>query len=100
MLLGQLGDGTTTSTANPVAPIGVSGAIAIDAGGLTACAVVTGGLVTTDAPMDIWIDDATGRVVKATFNTSSSAGETSWQMDLSDYGVAVSITRPAVGAKG
>ncbi len=63
-------------------------------------AVITGGLVTTDAPMDIWIDDATGHVVKATFNTTSSAGETSWEMDLSDYGVAVSITRPAVGAKG
>lgn len=63
-------------------------------------AVITGGLVTTDAPIDLWIDDATGHVVKATFNTTSSAGQTSWEMDLSDYGVAVSITRPPVGAKG
>jgi len=55
---------------------------------------ITGGLVTDDAPMDLWIDQATGHVVTAEFATVSDEGETSWRMDLSDYGVDVAITRP------
>lgn len=63
-------------------------------------AAVTGGLVHDDAPMDLWIDDASGHVVKATFDTTSQAGVSNWQMDLSDYGVAVAITRPEPDPKG
>ncbi len=60
---------------------------------------VTGGLVSDDAPMDLWIDRASGHVVTAEFATVSDEGETSWRMELSDYGVAVAITRPP-GAPG
>lgn len=64
-------------------------------------AAITGGLVSADAPMDVWIDQASGHVVTAEFATVSDEGDTSWHMDLSDYGVDVPITRPAgVGGAG
>lgn len=60
----------------------------------TRLAAITGGLVADDAPMDIFIDQATGHVVTAQFATVSDEGDTQWRMDLSDYGVDVTITRP------
>ncbi|MEZ5409185.1 MAG: LppX_LprAFG lipoprotein [Acidimicrobiales bacterium] len=65
----------------------------------TRLSAITGGLVTDDAPMDLWIDQATSQVVTAEFVTVSDEGETSWHMDLSDYGADVAITRPP-GAPG
>lgn len=60
----------------------------------TRLAAITGGLVADDAPMDIWIDQATGHVVTAQFATVSDEGDTQWRMDLTDYGVDVTVTRP------
>jgi LppX_LprAFG lipoprotein len=86
----------------------------------TRLAAITGGLVHNDAPIDVWIDQASGHVVTAEFTTAGTGttgnagtrgttgtdttgttgttgtdGETSWHMDLSDFGVEVAITRPA-----
>ncbi len=67
----------------------------------TRLGAITGGLVTDDAPMDVWIDRASGHVVTAEFATVSDEGDTSWRMDLSDYGVDVTVTRPpGVGGAG
>ena len=60
-------------------------------------AAITGGLVTDDAPIELWIDRDTGHVVEATFQSASDGGTSSWRIELSDYGAEVTITPPDLG---
>ena len=60
-------------------------------------AVITGGLVTDDAPIELWIDRDTGHVVEATFESTTDGENSNWRMELSDYGAEVTITPPDLG---
>jgi lipoprotein LprG len=61
-------------------------------------AVITGGLVSTDSPIELWIDTETGHVVEAAFQSTTDGGTTDWRMELSDYGADVTISPPPLGA--
>jgi lipoprotein LprG len=63
-------------------------------------AAITGGLVHDDAPIDLWLDIDTGRVLVAVFDTVTGAEPSKWRMELSDYGAEVVITRPELGSGG
>src|SRR5262245_21766007 len=53
---GQLGDGTTTNTENPVDVAGVGNAVAVSAGGRHACALLD------DATLHCWGDNGFGQL--------------------------------------
>ncbi len=60
-------------------------------------AVITGGLVDEDVPIELWIDRETGQVLEATFDSTTEGDTSSWRMELSDYGAEVTITPPDLG---
>ncbi len=60
-------------------------------------AVITGGLVGDDVPIELWIDSETGQVLEATFESTTQGEISSWRMELSDYGADVTITPPDLG---
>lgn len=57
-------------------------------------AVITGGLVTEEALLDLWIDAVDGVVVRASFETTTPAGVTGWELELFGYGEEVEVTPP------
>ena len=58
--VGQLGDGTTTSRSTPVAVQGLTGAVAVSAGGSSACAL------RVDHTVVCWGDNAEGELGNGT----------------------------------
>ncbi|MDH3683241.1 MAG: LppX_LprAFG lipoprotein, partial [Acidimicrobiia bacterium] len=63
-------------------------------------AVLTGGLVTEESEVDLWIDIETSRVVEARFDLSIDGAESSWRMTISDYDAEVTIVPPELAAAG
>jgi lipoprotein LprG len=60
--------------------------------------VITARLVRNqDVAVDIWIHPVTGLVTAAEFTTSTSDGDTSWVLELRDYGDSFEIEPPDVG---
>lgn len=60
--------------------------------------VITAGLVTgTDIEIDLWIDMVTALVAVVEFTTDLGAGETHWEVRLSDYGETFDISPPPDG---
>lgn len=62
--------------------------------------VLTGGLVATDAEVDLWIDAATGRVAELAFDLPIGDAVSTWKVAISDYNADVIITAPELGATG
>src|SRR6185295_4934700 len=63
---GQLGDGTKTSRSTPVAVQGLTGAVAVSAGGTAACALLA------DHTVACWGDNSEGALGNGTFVSSST----------------------------
>lgn len=62
--------------------------------------VLTGGLVATEAEVDLWIDAATGRVAELQFDLLIGDQVSTWKVAISDYNADVIITAPELGATG
>ena len=48
-------------------------------------------------PMDLWLDTATGHIVRLEFSTVGEAGSSDWVITLSGFGESVQIEPPAAG---
>lgn len=62
--------------------------------------VLTGGLLTEETEVDLWIDEGTSRVVEARFDLPVAGGVSSWTMTIGDYDAAVDILPPDVRPDG
>jgi alpha-tubulin suppressor-like RCC1 family protein len=62
-IVGQLGTGDTTDSYTPISVTGLSGVVAVQAGGFHNCAIITGGTV------QCWGDNALGQVGDGTLAT-------------------------------
>jgi len=62
--------------------------------------VLTGGLVTSETDVDLWIDRETERLSEVRFELALEQGVSSWQMTIDDYGADVTIEPPEVGSAG
>lgn len=60
--------------------------------------VLTGGLVTEETDIDLWIDVDSSRVVEARFDLPTDDSVSNWLMTISDYDAEVSITPPDLGS--
>jgi hypothetical protein len=49
------------------------------------------------APVDIWLDSATGHITRLEFSTQADAGQSDWVITLSQFDQPVQIEPPAVG---
>jgi len=59
---------------------------------------LTAGLVPgQSAPMDLWLDAATGRIARLEFSTVGDEGGSDWVITLYGYGEPVDIAPPEVG---
>lgn len=62
--------------------------------------ILTGGLVATDAEVDLWIDTATGLVTELQFDLPVGDQVSTWTVVLGNYNAEVIITTPELGATG
>ncbi len=62
--------------------------------------VLTGGLVDEASVVDLLIDAETGEIGVVTFDVGDGDELTSWVLTITDYGVAVTITIPALASIG
>jgi lipoprotein LprG len=59
---------------------------------------ITAGLAAGQAvPIDIWLDAATGHIVRLEFSTVSDTGRSDWVIVMSDFGAPVTIEAPEGG---
>lgn len=61
-------------------------------------AVLTGGLVTEESDVDLWIDVDSSRVVEARFDLVIDEAESMWRMTIGDYDAEVTIVAPELAA--
>lgn len=62
--------------------------------------VLTGGLITDETEVDLWIDVETGRVVEVRFELPIDDSTSSWRMTVGDYDAEVTIAPPELGSTG
>ncbi len=58
---------------------------------------LTAGLVHHVDNVDLWFDEATGRLTDVTFDVGTGEGGTSWRLTLFDYGTDVTVEQPELG---
>jgi hypothetical protein len=62
---------------------------------------ITARLVTNqDVDLDVWLDQATGRIVDAFFTTQVTDGTAEWSMTFREYDAGISIDPPDLGSGG
>ena len=62
--------------------------------------VLTGGLVTEESDIDLWIDADSSRIVEARFDVSVDDAVSSWRLTLGDYDAEITIVAPELGTDG